>query len=48
MKLICDKCQKLEEYVEISKEDIQFECGFERRMTIEDLHQLFRKYGGER
>ena len=47
MKLMCDKCKNLEEYVEISKEDIQFECGFIRRMTIEDLNKLFRKYGGQ-
>ena len=48
MELKCEKCKKMEEYIEINDENIQFECGFIRRMTIADLHQLFRNHGGER
>lgn len=47
MKLLCDECGDVEE---IKLEDglILFKCGNVREETSEDIHELFRKYGGER
>ena len=47
MKLLCDGCGNEEDIV-LKDGLILFECGNVREETPDDLHELFRKYGGER
>ena len=47
MRLLCDNCGKYEKVVLMPDNLMQFECGGVSETTIEDLHELFREYGGE-
>lgn len=48
MKLLCDKCNKEEDITLLSNDQVHFKCGYIRTLRIEELKELFRKYGGER
>ena len=48
MKLLCCACGKEEDIKLLPDNMAQFECGNVIELTTDDLHELFKRYGGER
>jgi hypothetical protein len=47
MMLLCEEWGEIEDIV-LKEGLVLFKCGNVREETPEDLHELFRKFGGER
>lgn len=48
MKLLCDKCRKEEDILLLANDQVRFQCGNTRELTVGELKELFKRYGGER
>lgn len=48
MKLYCNVCKEEKEITFLPPIMIQFKCGNTHELTTNELHELFKRYGGER